>query len=316
MKSIVFVSTSPYGDYNHSLKDALRPFETHYNTSGKEYPKISLIEKVKRINPEYIIAGVEKYDKEVLDLCPNLKLIARVGIGLNSVDIEECKRRGIAVTYTPDAPSNAVAELTIGQILLGIRFVPTADKIIRKGGWERYIGKELSNVKVGLIGFGRIGKLVYDKIKRLGAKEIMVNDIDKNQFRNNSELMIASKEEILKNCDVISLHIPLEDETIDFIKKDDFQKMKPDAILINNSRGKIVNEQDLYAWLHTNERAFAALDTFKTEPYVGPLSNLNNIFLTAHMGSCSMKSRNDMESGALAEVLNAINGKEFNNQVV
>jgi len=316
MKPIVFVSTSPYGAYNSSLKDALSPFETHYNTSGREYPKIALIEQVKKINPEYIIAGVEKYDKEVLEYAPNLKLIARVGIGLNAIDLDECKKRGIAVTYTPNAPSNAVAELTIAQILNGLRYISQADKLIRNNAWERFIGREIENVKIGIIGFGRIGKLVYDKINKLGAKEILVNDIDHSQFQNYPEAKKASKEEIIKNCDVITLHIPLENETINFIKKEDFQKMKPNAVLINNSRGKIVNESDLYAWLHTNPNAFTALDTYEKEPYSGSLSNLGNILFSAHMGSCSEKSRNDMEGGALAEVLNAIHGRSFKNQVI
>lgn len=316
MKPIIFVSTSPYGNYNSSLKDVLTPFETHYNTSGKEYSKLALIEQIKRINPEYIIAGVEKYNKEVLDFAPNLKLIARVGIGLSSVDLEECKKRGINVTYTPDAPSNAVAELTIGQILNGLRFIPQADKLIRKNGWERFIGREIKNTKIGIIGFGRIGKLVYDKIKKLGAQEIIVKDIDESQFKDYPEVKRTTKEDIIKDCDIITLHIPLEKETIDFIKKEDFQKMKSNAILINNSRGKIVNESDLYAWLHTNKSAFAAIDTYEKEPYSGPLTNLDNILLTAHMGSCSKKSRNDMESGALSEILNAINNRELNCKII
>jgi len=315
MEEIVFVATDPFGNIDPTFREKLKPYETHYNKTGREYPKIELIENLKRINPHYIIAGVEKYDAEALDCAPNLKLISRVGIGLDSVDLEECKKRGITVTYTPDAPSNAVAEMTIGQIIMGIRFISLADHEIRKDGWNRHIGKEIEDCKFGLIGFGRIGKLVHNKLKALGAKDILIYDIDESQLEGY-DISNSSKEEIIKSCDIVSLHIPFCKENINHIAKEELQQMKTDAILINNSRGRIVNEDDLYAWLNTNERAFAALDTFAKEPYRGPLANLNNMLFTAHMGSCSTRSRNDMEGGALQEVLNMILGKEFNNKII
>jgi len=256
-----------------------------------------------------IIAGTEMYISEVLDLCPNLKLISRVGIGMDSVDLEACNERGIKVTNTPDAPTNAVAELIIGQILTLARNINRADAKIKMGGWKRYIGREIRNCNVGIIGCGRIGSSVLEKIKAFGPNKIYINDIIKEKVKDKlvpveiDKIFFASKEEILKECDIISIHIPFSEENKGFISKSELEIIKKNSIIINSSRGGIINEEDLCLWLRENKDASAAIDAFVVEPYVGELRELKNTLLTSHMGSCSKQSREDMEAQSIGNVI-------------
>ncbi|MBD3248780.1 hypothetical protein GF336_01930 [Candidatus Woesearchaeota archaeon] len=312
----ILVTTYPFGDPNSKPKELLKDFDIEYNTLGREYEKEETLELVKKHNPEIIIAGTEKYDAEVLDNCTNLKLISRVGIGVDAVDLEECKKRGIIVTNTPEAPSNAVAEMTVCQMINMLRNIQNSDKVIRDGKWDRYIGKELRSCNVGIFGCGRIGKLMVGKLQGLKPRRIFVNDIIQERAKDLPRSEYETKMQILTECDIITIHIPLNKNNKNFITKDELELMKDDAILINTSRGGIINEEDLYEWLVKNPKAKAAVDTFQKEPYKGKLIELDNAYLTPHLGSCSLKSRFDMEVGSVEEVLNYMNKKEFNSRVV
>ena len=270
-------------------------------TPGEKITQENLKESIIQFNPDIIIAGVETYSKDILNLAPNLKCISRVGIGVDAIDHNECSRRGIVIENTPDAPSNAVAELTIGQIFNALRFLRKADSDIRAGKWVRYIGKDLSKCTVGIIGHGRIGSLVYKKLKPL-CKDIYVNDIDKSQLSEVDQYSRMSFDFIIDNCDIISLHIPLNSFNKDFITKTTLEKMKSDVILINTSRGGIINEEDLLSWLITNPTSQAVVDTFINEPYYGQLKKLENCYLTSHMGSCTINARQLMEIGAIDNI--------------
>jgi D-3-phosphoglycerate dehydrogenase / 2-oxoglutarate reductase len=318
----VIITTHPFGIPNHSPINALlEQFKYEcigFNKVKQKYSKEQHIEILKKEQPDIIIAGTEKYNKDVLDLVPNLKMISRVGIGLDSVDLKECKNRGIVVTYTPDAPSNAVAELTIGQMYNCLRNIQYSNKT-----WHRYIGKELRDCNIGIFGVGRVGKLVIEKLQNLKPRRIFINDINRKLCKNIQRCEYASKPQLLSNSDIITIHIPLIEPGInptynnhDFITSHDLSIMKHDAIIINTSRGGVINENDLYKWLIKCPNAKSAIDVYETEPYKGPLLDLQNAFLTPHLGSCSEKSRFDMEMGAVEEVLNFVNNKKMFNQVV
>lgn len=270
----------------------------YYNSIEKRLSKEELSEAINTAKPEIIIAGTEAYDTEILDLATKLKVISRVGIGLDSVDLKECEARNITVESTPDAPSDAVAELTLGQILNAIRRIQEVDMSVRKNGWFRYVGKDLKQSTVGIIGYGRIGSRVANMLKGL-CKDIYVHEIDdiKNIEFNKSDLNY-----ILTNCDIITLHIPFNSNNKNLITYKELDLLKKDCILINTSRGGIIHEQDLYDWLVKNEEAIAAIDVFEQEPYSGSLTTLTNCYLTPHLGSCTIKSRRDMEVGAVKNI--------------
>ena len=242
-------------------------------------------------------------------------MISRVGIGLDSVPLEECKKRNIIVSYTPDAPSNAVAELVICQMINMIRKTQWCDNSIRNGKWERFIGKEIRGCEIGIIGCGRIGTLVVEKMQGLKPRRIFVNDIIYERANNLPRSEYATKAQLLYNCDIVTIHIPYNESNMDYISEEEFSLMKKDVCLINMSRGGIVNEKHLYNFLTNNPNASAAIDTFNDEPYSGELISLNNIYLTPHLASCTEISRKMMETGAVESVLNFINNKEILNRV-
>lgn len=295
--------------FNQESKDALRAQckdsgIISYNQLNRKLTTDELIVLLKETDPNIIIAGTEKYDDYILSLCPNLKVISRVGIGVDSIDFDACRRRNIIVKNTPDAPSNAVAELAIGQMFNTLRRIQVADKDIRDGRWIRYVGKDLSRCTVGIIGHGRIGKLVSNKLQSLTHK-VLVCDIDPMQLTDTTGI-VTDINTIIKDSDIISIHIPLSEKNKGLISKSNLDLMKKDAIIINTSRGGLIDEIDLYKWLSENKNAAAAIDVFNEEPYRGALIDLSNCYLTSHMGSCTEKARYDMEIGSILNIIDSL----------
>jgi D-3-phosphoglycerate dehydrogenase len=251
-----------------------------------------------------LIAGTEPITDNVMSRASRLKLISRVGIGLDGVDLGAAKRRGIAVAYTPDAPAPAVAELTIGLILSLLRSVHLANQQMHQGVWRRFIGRRLAEVTIGIIGVGRIGARVLRRTKAFGTPRILVNDVLPNLDLNREfKLEWLTKDEIYAQADIISLHLPLTHLTKDMIRREHLLAMKSDALIVNTSRGGIINERDLYEVMKSGHLAGAAIDVFEHEPYNGPLCEIDRCILTAHMGSMSVDCRARMEIEATEEVV-------------
>ena len=171
---------------------------------------------------------------------------------MDSVDLLTTKKQGIKVSYTPDAPSLAVAELTLGLMLNLLRSVHVSNSQMHQGKWYRYFGRRLVKAVVGIIGIGRIGTRVLKMVKGFGTSRVLVNDILPNhELDSEFNLDWVSKEKIYKEADIISLHLPLTHLTKNLIRKDHLLTMKPDAIIINTSRGGIINEHDLYEVMYS-----------------------------------------------------------------
>lgn len=268
-----------------------------------------------------IIAGTEDL-APLIHKNPNLKIISRVGIGLDSVPLQLCKERGIAVAYTPDAVTMAVVELTIGLMVTLTRKVVLAHEELKVGGWSRFTGKRLGESTIGIIGAGRVGLNVIRILSEFRPKKILINDVKDKVKEVTSilgprkiEFQLAEKEEIYRNSDIVSLHVPLNSRTKNLISKKEFDLFQKDTFLINTARGGIVNESDLYEALSQKKIAGAAIDVFETEPYKGNLIELDNIILTEHMGSCSYDCRLLMERGSAEEIIRFFRGKELLNPV-
>ena len=313
----ILVTIDPFGNEPRAM---LEGYNVVYNETGKKYSADEHIAMLKKHQPDLIVAGTEKYNKEVFGLCPNLKIIARAGVGVDAVDLLECKKRNIVVTYTPEASIKAVSELTIGQIFNALRKIQSVS-----GKWERYIGKSIEDCTVGVIGCGRIGSEVINKLKNLNTKTILINDKDNEiakQFVHNN-IQIASKQEILQKSNIITIHIPLKEISLEpkynntnYLTLSELNLMKEKSIIINTSRGGIINEQDLYTWLKQNPTNIAVLDVFEIEPYRDALLNLPNAYLTPHIGSCTEECRQAMEVGATKEILNFINQNKYQNRII
>jgi len=314
--SKVLITTVPFGDKNRLPLELLEDAEIDYliNPLNKKLTEDELAEMVTDF--DVIIAGTEPITSKVMDNARNLKHISRVGIGLDSVDLLAAELRGIKVSYTPDAPAPAVAELTIGMMLTLLRSVHVSNSQMHVGQWHRFFGRRLSKVTIGIIGVGRIGKGVIKHLQGFGNPRIMVNDIEPDlQFGDQYELEWVSKERIYREADVISLHLPLTGRTKNMIRTECLRMMKEDAIILNTARGGIINEDDLYDVLQMGHLSGAAIDVFEFEPYTGKLRDIERCLLTAHMGSMSVDCRTRMEIEATEEAVRFLTDKPLEGMV-
>ncbi|MCW7493146.1 phosphoglycerate dehydrogenase [Leptospira sp. 2 VSF19] len=325
----VFVSTFPFCRTSKIAFDVLQSngHEVVINPLGRKMKPSEVLDHARDFDA--LIAGTE----DLTDLVTNsksLKLISRVGVGLDSVPLELCREKEVAVAYTPDAVSPAVSELALSLIVDAMRKVTYADREIRKGEWTRPYGERIGGATIGILGFGRIGKRVASHLLGYLPKEILVCDLlDQkdsilllNELASNlsqvnrglgknwgtTTIKQVSLESLLKKSDAITIHVPLTAETKNLINYKNMALMKPNAVLINTARGGIVNENDLFNILKENLISAAAMDVFEEEPYKGPLCELENVILTQHMGSCSNDCREDMEREAAENVVGFFSG--------
>jgi len=310
------ITTVPFSDNSRLPIELLEQANIDFqiNPLNKKLTEDELSEMVTDF--DVIIAGTEPITAKVMDSASNLKMISRVGIGLDSVDLLAAKRRGIRVSYTPDAPAPAVAELTVGMMLTLLRSVHVSNSQMHSGEWYRFFGRRLSKVTIGIIGVGRIGKGVLEHLQGFENPKILVNDISiKDDIGKKFNVEWVTKEEIYKQADIVSLHLPLTGKSKNMIKKDHLLSMKSDAIIINTSRGGIINESDLYEVMQSGHLSGVAIDVFDNEPYDGDLKSIERCLLTAHMGSMSVDCRTQMEIEATEEVVRFLTGKTLNGLV-
>ena len=312
----VLITTIPFGKVNSEPLDLLEENGIDYviNPLNRKLQTGELAELISDFDA--VIAGTEQINQDVFKRAKNLRFISRVGIGLDSVDLNAAKDHGIGVSYTPDAPAPAVAELTIGLMISLARSITKSDNDMAKGSWERYFGYRLAEMDIGVIGGGRIGEKVISHLSAFKPKNIFINDIDPSQLKKFGNSVVGcSKDYIYANSDLITVHVPLTSKTYNMICKSQLKKMKSHAYLINTSRGGIINEEDLINALEKGVIAGAAIDTYEEEPYFGKLSYLENCITTAHMGSMTIDCRSKMEVEATKEVIRFFNKESLLSEV-
>ncbi len=312
----VLVTTVPFGQVDHKPIEMLNHCDCqwHLNPLGRKLREEDLLE----LAPDYdiLIAGTEPITRRVMEAAPGLKLISRVGIGLDSVDLHAARERGIRVSYTPEAPSAAVSELTMGLMLSLCRGISSTDRNMRDGVWNRIMGRRIQTQVIGIIGTGRIGTRVLQHLQGFRPKQILVNDIQPDMAKYEVfGATLADKETIYREADIITLHIPLTPSTRSLIAAKEIEMMKPSVFLINTSRGGIINEKDLYSALNNERIAGAAIDVFELEPYGGELISSERSLLTCHIGSCSVDCRAKMEIQATEEAIRFIKGEPLESTV-
>lgn len=312
----VLITTVPFGKNNRFPLDLLENAGIEYlvNPHNKKLTESQLSELIGDF--EVLIAGTEQITDKVMSQAPKLKLISRVGIGLDNLDLHAARKRGIKISYTPDAPSPAVAELTLSMMLTLLRSVHVSNQLMRQGKWKRIFGRQLKSTTVGIIGVGRIGTHLLRLMSGFGNINILVNDLAPNhELEREFKINWVDKEKIYREADVISLHLPLTPLTRGMICREQLLQMKKDALIINTSRGGIVNEKDLYNVLKENHLGGAAIDVFESEPYKGNLFEIDRCLLTAHMGSMSVDCRSQMEIEATEEAVRFLTGKPLQSEV-
>jgi len=308
----VLITTVPFGERNSLPIEMLEKNNIDYliNPLKKKLTEDELTEMVSDF--DVIIAGTEEITKKVMDNASNLKMISRVGIGLDSVDLLEAKKRNIVVSYTPDAPAPAVAELTMGLMMTLLRSVHVSNIEMHNGRWHRFFGKRLSEVTIGIIGLGRIGSKVLEYLQCFGSPRILVNDINPNHHLSQKfNIEWTTKDLIYQQSDIVTIHVPLTSQTKNMVKKESLLSMKSDACIINTARGGIINENDLYDIMRDGHLSGAAIDVFDFEPYEGKLREIERCILTAHMGSMSIDCRTKMEIKATEEAVRFLTNRQL-----
>lgn len=312
----ILVATWPFGATGKNPLELLEHtgwklvFNPHHRRL-KPHDVAGLLEDI-----DGVIAGTEPYNCETLRNADRLRVISRVGIGLDSVDLEYCRDNNIQVTYTPDAPSQAVAELTVANILGLLRHIHRSDRSVRAGAWNRFMGWLVQETTIGIIGVGRIGSRVIGLLEPFHPT-IMANDVDPNVYGTPMpNTKWCPTEDIMRMADVITLHIPMCAENHHFIDRSLIARMKTGAFMINTSRGEIVDTDALTDALVQNHLGGAALDVYENEPYEGSLTKLDNVVLTAHIGASARQSRYLMELGAAEDCIKILNGKPPNNDAL
>lgn len=305
-KILVNLSKFYFQDYVDHLMAALPDFDVTVNTSGT---KLSNQQLTDLMTDEVVgvIAGTEPYSQELLAKAPNLEVISRCGIGIDNVNVDQAQRQSIRVMNTPEAPTSGVAELTLSLMLALLRQIPQHDSDVHQGIWKRRIGRLLSNQRVGLIGYGRIGRAVAQLLTGFGCEIIVCDQLNVNC----DHVTQVTQETLLATADIISLHCPLMPSTRELINQSTLAMMKPTALLVNTARGELINECDLHDGLTKGQIAAAALDVFQQEPYSGPLVDLPNVILTPHIGSCALESRRLMEQACVANIIDALSKKKL-----
>lgn len=251
-----------------------------------------------------VVAGTETYDAAVFAALPSLKAVSRCGVGMDSVNLEAAKSRGIAVVNTPFGPTRSVAELTLGLALDLLRQVSRMDRELRGGTWKKRMGSLLSGKKVGVVGFGRIGQATAELFASLGCEigYTDVHPIDACPFYARC----MSLAELLAWADLLTLHCSKPASGCAVLGEAELAAMRPGSWLVNCGRGGLVDEDALCRALHSGHLAGAAVDCFNTEPYTGPLAAVETAILTPHIGSYAKEGRARMETDAVKNLLAAL----------
>ena len=306
--SRILITTSSFGKDDVSPLNLLKEagYETIINPYGRKLTEDEVLDLLLEVKPVGMIAGVEPITAQVLQQAKGLKVISRCGVGVENVDLTTARSLGIAVTNTPNAPTQAVAELTIGLIFNLLRRISFLDRELRKGNWTKEMGSLMRGKQVGIIGLGRIGKRVAEMLLALGAK-VSGTDVQADSvWLEKKQVPLVSLEELLQQSEILCLHVSYGRSKEYLIGKKEIEAMPKGACLINTSRGEVVDHGALYSMLNNGHLSGAALDVFDHEPYTGPLTRLDNVILTPHIGSYAREARVEMEIQAAENLIKGL----------
>lgn len=315
MKNRVFLTRTLH---DFALKELKKRYEVEIHTGKIPIPQSILRSKIKEIDG-LVCFPYDKISKSVMERANNLKVISTYSVGFDHIDIKYAKEQKIRVGYTPKVLTDATADLTFALILNLLRRVTEGDKIIRDGKWREiygpydYVGLDLQNKTLGILGLGRIGRVLA---KRAKAFDIKVTYHNKKRLSKSKEKTLGVKyvtfEKFITQSDIISIHVPHTIQTDQMFDMKIFKKMKSTSFLINTSRGKVVNQKELIKALERKEIAGAGLDVFEVEPISKkhPLVKLQNVVLAPHIGSSTKETRIKMAEITVKNLNRGMNGEK------
>ena len=306
------LSTSP--TFGHYVPEPVQYLKDHgceleLVPQGTRMSEEELIESAKECDA--IIVGVEKITESVIQASDRLKVIAKHGAGVDNIDVRAASGRGIVVINAQGANSDAVADITIGLFLSLARSIPFADCSVKAGEWPRIVGVQFNGKVLGIIGLGQIGKKVVKRASGFDMKVLACDVVKDEAFAQEKGITYLSLDELLAESDFLSIHIPLTPSTRGLIGERELRLMKKESILVNISRGGIVDEEALYQVLKNEEIRGAALDVFSSEPpRESPLLKLDNIISTPHMGGYTFDALVETGMICVRGIVDVIEGEQ------
>ncbi len=308
----LLVTPTSYGKNDPRLKTQLEEkVETvAYNPTGKPLSSNDVAALLPGVDG--YIAGLDVIDRAALESADRLKVIARYGVGVDNVDLESAKEKGIIVTNTPGANSVSVAELALGLMLALARQIPEAVHSVQQGKWPRYSGVSLEGKTVGILGLGAIGKQLARRLAGFDCQILAYDPFADESFARERNIELASMDEVIARSDFLSLHLPLLPETRGLVSQEFLAKMKKGSFLINTSRGEVVDEEALQRALGSGYLRGAGLDAFTVEPPdpANPLLHMPQVIATPHLGAQTDGATSNMGWFAMADCLAVLDGEE------
>lgn len=305
----VALSVSSFGAAGPEPLEALRSagVEIVENPHGRKLKEDEVAELVRDVDG--VIAGTEPLTAAVLEQAGRLRVISRVGVGIDNVDLAAAERLDIAVCNTPDAVTDAAAELALGGILSVLRHLHEMDAEMRAGRWTRKMGSLLRGKTVGIVGIGRIGRRVATLLAPFEPRLLAHDVAPADDWAAGHGVELVALDELLAESDVVTLHVSGAGESGGpLIGADELAMMKPSAVLVNAARGGLVDEDGLCEALTSGGLAGAHIDVYGQEPYEGPLCEVPNVLLTPHAGSFAEEARALMEQEAVSNLLERLRG--------
>lgn len=306
----VFVSALSFSRTNPQPKIMLEEagHEVIMNQTGKPLAEDELAAALE--DAEGLIVGVDKVSAAVIAKAPKLKVIAKHGVGLDNVDVQAATRQGIVVTNAPGSNSDAVADMTFALLLAVTRGIPHADQGVRSLGWPRLKGPEIWRKTIGIIGLGRIGKGVALRAQGFRMKILAYDPYADVAWAEREGVILTDLDTLLSKSDFVTVNAPLTETTRNLISRAQLKLMKKTAYLINTARGELVDEAALLEALKEGWIAGAGLDAFVREPLgESPLTALDNVVLTPHLGAYSLEAGENMSRMAAEAVCAILAGR-------
>jgi D-3-phosphoglycerate dehydrogenase len=306
----VLLSARVPDSYLQEIEDGLGPMvELVYRPAHPGWGPDELREHL--VGIDAVLAGGDIYNAWSLQLATRLRVIARIGVGFDRIDIDAATDRGIFVTTTPGANAAAVADLTVGLIIALLRDIPARAAALRAGRWEPTVGSELGGCQLGLVGFGAIGAQVAQRALAFGMVVRAYDPIVSEASMTEAGVSSATLESVIDTSDIVSLHLPVRPETRGFMNADRLATMRLGSYLVNSARGELIDEGALLGALETGHIAGAALDVFDTEPPTGTTASLaqhERVIATPHIAGNTLESNRRSFGLAIESVLTSLAG--------
>lgn len=309
---ILVTPTSFLKPQNIQAKEMLEDFadEVVYNDLGIPLAGDELLKRLRGVDG--YIAGVDYITGDVVNcMPPKLKVISRYGAGVDRVDIEACEKKGITVTNTPGANSVAVCELAFGLMLSTARNIPRLHQAVTNGEWPRNEGVELSGKTLGIVGMGAIGKNLAIRALAFNMKVIAYDPFFDKRFACQNNITEMALDDVLRQANFISLHVPLNKSTRHMINAESISKMQEGTIIINTARGGIIDEEAAARAIKDGKLAGLGLDAFEQEPLKdSPLKGLDHVVFTPHTGAHTSEAVKNMGLMAVKNVISILKGED------